>query len=167
VAIEVSPNNLISARVIEFSKSSQKKLSEVTDDIKAFIVSRDSEKLLIDDGNKLVEGLKVNNIKIDWIDDLTVSRADKQGLSDPLINQIFKVDATNTPAYAGLYDTSGEYFVIKIKNVDVKDVTDQISIDLYQEEYQAALSDAIKVAYIDDLRAESKIKINIERIINE
>jgi peptidyl-prolyl cis-trans isomerase D len=167
VAIEVSPNNLISARVIDFSKSSQKKLSEVTDDIKAFIVSRDSEKLLIDDGNKLVEGLKVNNIKIDWIDDLTVSRADKQGLSDPLINQIFKVDATNTPAYAGLYDTSGEYFVIKIKNVDVKDVTDQISIDLYQEEYQAALSDAIKVAYIDDLRAESKIKINIERIINE
>ena len=165
VAIEVSPNNLISARVVEFSKSSQKPLAVVTDDIKAFIVTRDSEKLLIEDGNKLVEALKVNNIKIDWIDDLTVSRADKQGLSDPLINQIFKVDTTNTPAYAGLYDTSGEYFVIKIKNVDSKDVTDQISIDLYKEEYQAALSSAVKIAYIDDLRAESNIKINTERVL--
>ena len=163
VAIEVSPNNLISARVVEFSKSSQKKVTEVTDDIKAFIVSRDSEKLLIEDGNKLVEALKLNDIKLDWIDNLTVSRADKQGLSDPLINQIFKVDTKNIPAYAGLYDTSGEYFVIKINNVDTKDVTDQISIDLYKEEYQAALSSAIKVAYIDDLRAESKIKVNIER----
>jgi len=165
VAIEVSPNNLISARVVEFSKSSQKSLSEVTDDIKAFIVSRDSEKLLIGDGNKLVVSLKANNIKIDWIDNLTVSRADKQGLSDPLINQIFKVDTTNIPAYAGLYDTSGEYFVIKINNVDANDVTDQISIDLYKEEYQAALSSAIKVAYIDDLRAESNIKINTERVL--
>ena len=165
VAIEVSPNNLISARVVEFSKSSQKSLSDVADDIKAFIVSRDSEKLLIEDGNKLVVALKANNIKIDWIDDLTVSRADKQGLSDPLINQIFKVDTTKIPAYAGLYDTSGEYFVIKINNVDAKDVTDQISIDLYKEEYQAALSNAIKVAYIDDLRAESNIKINTERVL--
>ena len=166
VAIEVSPNNLISARVIDFSKTSQKSLDEVTEDIKAFIISRDSEKLLIEDGNKLVEALKINDIKIDWIDNLTVSRADKQGLSDPLINQIFKVDTTSTPAYAGLYDTSGEYFVIKINNVDVKDVTDQISIDLYKEEYQAALSSAIKIAYIDDLRAESKIKVNIERILS-
>ena len=165
VAIEVSPNNLISARVVEFSKSSQKPLTDVTDDIKTFIVTRDSEKLLIEDGNKLVEALKVNNIKIDWIDDLTVSRADKQGLSDPLINQIFKVDITNIPAYAGLYDTSGEYFVIKINNVDSKDVTDKISIDLYKEEYQAALSSAIKVAYIDDLRAESNIKINTEKVL--
>lgn len=166
VAIEVSPNNLISARVIEFSKTSQKSLDEVKEDIKAFIISRDSEKLLIEDGNKLVEGLKINDIKIDWIDNLTVSRADKQGLSDPLITQIFRVDTTSTPAYAGLYDTSGEYFVIKINSIDVKDVTDQISIDLYKEEYQAALSSAIKVAYIDDLRAESKIKVNIERILS-
>ena len=165
VAIEVSPNNLISARVIDFSKSSQKELSDVTKDIKDFIVVRDSEKLLIEDGNKLVEALKINDIKIDWIDDLTVSRADKQGLSDPLINQIFKVDTTSIPAYAGLYDTSGEYFVIKINDVDYKDVTDQISIDLYKEEYQAALVSAIKVAYIDDLRAESNIKINTERVL--
>jgi peptidyl-prolyl cis-trans isomerase D len=165
VAIEVSPNNLISARVIKFSKSSQKELSAVTNEIKEFIVARDSEKLLIEDGNKLVEALKVNDIKIDWIDDLTVSRADKQGLSDPLINQIFKIDTTSIPAYAGLYDTSGEYFVIKIKNVDSKNVTDQISIDLYKEEYQAALISAIKVAYIDDLRAESNIKINTERVL--
>jgi peptidyl-prolyl cis-trans isomerase D len=165
VAIEVSPNNLISARVIDFSKSSQKELSDVTKDIKDFIVVRDSEKLLIEDGNKLVEALKINDIKIDWIDNLTVSRADKQGLSDPLINQIFKVDTTSIPAYAGLYDTSGEYFVIKINDVDYKDVTDQISIDLYKEEYQAALVSAIKVAYIDDLRAESNIKINTERVL--
>ena len=165
VAIEVSPNNLISARVVDFSKSSQKELSAVTDEIKEFIVARDSEKLLIEDGNKLVEALKVNDIKIDWIDDLTVSRADKQGLSDPLINQIFRVDTTRIPAYAGLYDTSGEYFVIKIKNVDSKNVTDQISIDLYKEEYQAALISAIKVAYIDDLRAKSNIKINTENVL--
>jgi len=165
VAIEVSPNNLISARVVDFSKSSQKQLTEVTDDIKAFIISRDSEKLLIKDGNKLVEALKLDDIKVDWIDDLTVTRVDKQGLSDPLINQIFKVDTTTIPAYAGLYDTSGEYFVIKINKVDIKDVTDQISIDLYREEYQAALSSAIKIAYIDDLRAESNIDVNIEMIL--
>ena len=159
-AIEVSPNNLISARVVEFSESSQKPLDEVTNDIKAFIINRDSQKLLIEEGNQLVTELKNNNKKLNWVDDLTVDRADKQGLSDNLIAEIYKMDANHLPAYTGLYDTSGEYVVVRLNNVDTKDVTDQISIDTYENDYRAALDGAIQAAYIDDLRSESTVKIN-------
>lgn len=160
VAVEVSPNNLISARVIDFAKSAQKPIAEVTNDIKAFIVKRDSQQLLIDEGNKLVEELKKTSKKINWVDDLTVDKSDKQGLSDALITEIFRVDATTTPAYTGLYDTSGEFFVVKISHVDTKDVTDPILVDTYTNQYKTALENAIQAAYIDDLRGQSKIKIN-------
>ena len=56
------------------------------------------------------------------------------------------------PAYAGFYDLSGEYVVIKVNEVLTEDVDDQLSVDLYRDEYETALKKAIQAAYIDDLK---------------
>jgi len=160
LAIEVSPNNLISARVIDFSPSALQPLKEIKEKVVDLIIERKSQELIIEDGNKLVEDLQSSKRKVEWFDELVIDRFDKKGLSDQLVKKIFQVDTAQLPAYSGLYDLKGEYFVIKINKVINDKVTDAISVDLYREQYEKALKGAIQAAYIDDLRADATIKIN-------
>ena len=108
----------------------------------------------------MVEDLQSSKRKVEWFDELVIDRFDKKGLSDQLVKKIFHVDTAQLPAYSGLYDLKGEYFVIKINKVINDKVTDALSVDLYREEYEKALKGAIQAAYIDDLRADATIKIN-------
>jgi hypothetical protein len=55
--------------------------------------------------------------------------------------------------------------VIKVNEVLTEDVDDQLSVDLYRDEYETALKKAIQAAYIDDLKENADIKIN-ERVFN-
>ncbi|MDA7751138.1 SurA N-terminal domain-containing protein [Methylophilaceae bacterium] len=160
LAIEVSPNNLVSARVIDFSPSALQPLNDIKEQVVDLIIERKSQELIIEDGNMLVEDLKSKKKKVEWFDELVIDRIDKQGLSDQLVKKIFQIDTSELPAYSGFYDLKGEFFVIKINNVVDEDITDELSVDLYREEYEKALKGAIQAAYIDDLRADAKIKIN-------
>ena len=150
----------MSARVIDFSPSALQPLKEIKEKVVDLIIERKSQELIIEDGNKLVEDLQSSKRKVEWFDELVIDRFDKKGLSDQLVKKIFQVDTAQLPAYSGLYDLKGEYFVIKINKVINDKVTDALSVDLYREEYEKALKGAIQAAYIDDLRADATIKIN-------
>jgi peptidyl-prolyl cis-trans isomerase D len=160
LAIEVSPNNLVSARVVDFSPSALQPLEDVKDKVNEYIVGIQSQELIIEDGNQLVEDLKSNNTNIEWFDELVIDRIDKQGLSDPLVKKIFQVETNNMPAFAGFYDLSGEYVVIKVNKVINDNVEDELSLDLYRDEYETALRSAIQAAYVDDLKENADIEIN-------
>ena len=58
LAIEVSPNNLVSARVIDFSPSALQPLNDIKEQVVDLIIERKSQELIIEDGNMLVEDLK-------------------------------------------------------------------------------------------------------------
>jgi len=126
------------------------------------LVKRDSQKLIIEEGNQLVEDLRSSSKKVDWIDKLTLDRVDKQGLPDPLVNKIFQMDATTLPAYEGFFDTKGEYYVIKLNQVIDEKVEDELSLDLYRDEYEKAIKEAVQAAYIDDLRSSADIEVNTQ-----
>ena len=160
LAIEVSPNNLVSARVIDFSPSAIESLDVVREKVNDYIISSRSQELIIEDGNNLVEELKTNKKNVEWFDELVIDRIDKQGLSDPLVKKIFQVDTKELPAYEGFYDLSGEYVVIKVNKVITDNVDDELSVDLYRDEYETAIKTAIQAAYVDDLRADADIQVN-------
>ena len=159
-AIEASPNNLVAARVIDYRPSSPKPFEEVETTIKDFIVEVESQKLLIGAGTKLIEDVKLNPKAIDWIDQLVIDRVDRKGLSDPLINAIFKIDDIQLPAYSGFYDSKGEYIIVKLNKVLTEDVKDDDSIDTYYNDYIMMIESEVEVAYILNLRAKADIDLN-------
>jgi len=160
-AIEASPNNLVSARVVDFRASEIKTFDEVKDTIKDFLLEAESQKLLISDGGKLIEEVKSNPKKIDWIDQLVIDRIDKQGLSDPVVNAIYKMDDKKIPGYSGLYDPKGEeYIIVKLNKVVTENITDKDSIDIYFNEYMAMIEEEVEAAYISDLRVNANIDFN-------
>ena len=159
-AIEASPNNLVAARVIDYRPSSPKPFEEVKTTIKDFLVEAESQKLLINAGIKLIEDVKLNPKAIDWIDQLVIDRVDKKGLSDSLINAIFKIDDIQLPAYSGFYDSKGEYIIVKLNKVLTEDVKDDDSIDTYYNDYIIMIESEVEAAYILNLRAKADIDLN-------
>ena len=166
-AIEASPNNLVAARVIDYRPSSPKPFEEVKTTIKDFLVEAESQKLLINAGIKLIEDVKLNPKAIDWIDQLVIDRVDKKGLSDSLINAIFKIDDNQLPAYSGLYDSNGEYIIVKLNKVVTEDVKDVDSIDTYYNDYIFMIESEVEAAYISNLRANANIDLNDSAFINQ
>jgi len=59
-----------------------------------------------------------------------------------------------------LYDLKGEYYVIRLNKVINDKVDDELSVDLYREEYEKALKASLQAAYIDDLKSSADIEIN-------
>lgn len=159
-AIEASPNNLVAARVIDFRPAAPKSFEEVKSSIKDFLVEAESQKLLIEAGTKLIEDVKLKPNMIDWIDQLTIDRIDKKGLSDSLINSIFKIDSSQLPKYAGLYDSKGEYIIVKLNKVIAEKVEDKDSIDIYYNDYIVMIQEEIDRAFISNLKANADIDIN-------
>ncbi len=159
-AIEVSPNNLVSARVVDFRKSETRPFEEVKSEIKDFLKKRNAQENLINDGNKLVASLQDSSAtEPKWFDDLTIDRSDKQGLSDVIAEEIFKLNSSNLPVYSGIFDPKGEFIVIKLDKVSSEDIGAE-DIEFFNEEFLSAIDKEIERAYIEDLRADSKIKIN-------
>ena len=166
-AIEASPNNLVAARVVDYRPSSPKPFEEVKATIKDFLVEAESQKLLISAGIKLIEDVKLNPKLIDWIDQLVIDRVDRKGLSDSLINAIFKIDDIQLPAYSGLYDKNGEYIIVKLNNVVTEDVKDNDSIDTYYNDYIVLIESEVEAAYIANLRVNADINFNDSSFINQ
>ena len=160
-AIEVSPNNLISAQVIDFKPSAPRTLDDAKEEIKEFLTKSNAQKLLISDGEEMIEKLESNTKKAEWIDELVIDKVDPQGISKPIVRAIFSMNQENLPSYEGIYDPANdEYIVVRLNDVISDEVTDNLSVDIYRDEYVAALKDAIDNAYVDDLRAMADIEYN-------
>ncbi|MDC0127310.1 SurA N-terminal domain-containing protein [Methylophilaceae bacterium] len=163
-AIEASPNNLVAARVVDFRPSASKPFEEVRESIKDFLVEAESQRLLIAAGTKLIEDVKSKSNAINWIDELTIDRIDRQGLSDSLINAIFKMDSYDLPSYTGLYDSKGEYVIVKLSKVVTEKVKEKDSIDTYYNEYISMIQEEIDFAFISDLKVKADIDIKLDNL---
>jgi peptidyl-prolyl cis-trans isomerase D len=63
------------------------------------------------------------------------------------------------PIYSGIYDPKGEFMVIKLDKVDSESILEE-DVEFFNEEFMAAIEKEIEKSYVEDLRADSKVKIN-------
>ncbi|MBT4759507.1 MAG: peptidylprolyl isomerase, partial [Nitrosomonadales bacterium] len=160
-AIEVSPNNLISAQVIDFKPSAPRTLDDTKKEIKEFLIKSNAQKLMVSDGEALIKKLESKSEKVEWIDELVIDKVDPQGISKPIVRAIFSMNQDKLPSYEGIYDPAkDEYIVVRLNNVISNEVTDNLSVDIYRDEYVAALKNEIDNAYVDDLRSLADIEYN-------
>lgn len=149
-AIEVSPNTLVSARVIDYQPARTPPAEEVRDTIKKRIVLEEASRMAVREGKeKLAELQKGKSGIVKWNPGLQVSRRETQGLDGEIVQAIFKADVRNLPAYAGVANAQGGYTLIRIDNVikfvmpsatQRKAFTKQLQERVAQEEFSAYLA---------------------------
>ena len=158
-AIEVAPNTLVSARVIEHQPAAQRSLDEVKGEIAEQLRRREASALALKDGAAKLEKLKTGeDAGVKWGPPRLVSRRDAQGLPSNLLRQVVAADTAKLPAYVGVPIPNGGYSLFRITKVieePVKDGDAQVSARAAQLYGNAQYTD-----FVESLRARADVEIN-------
>jgi peptidyl-prolyl cis-trans isomerase D len=161
-AVEVSPNNLIAARAVEYKPEAPKTFDEVKEGIEAVLKLEQSIKLAEEKGKAVLAKLEAGeeDETLEWIPEVTVDRKNAQGLTEPVMNQVFKINASKLPAYAGFADANRAYVLVKVTRVlNALDEDDEVK-QRAQAEYEVALAKEYIIAYGKSLKAKTDIEIS-------
>jgi peptidyl-prolyl cis-trans isomerase D len=160
-AIEISPNNMVSARVVDYKASAPRTFDEVKGGIEAVLKLEQAVKLATDKGAADLVKLKAGDAgkELEWITPVMVDRKNAQGLTDIVMNQVFKMDASKLPAYAGFVNGKTSYTIVKILSV-ANELKDEEAKKTAESELQAAMGAEYVSAYGQSLKAKSDVVVN-------
>lgn len=161
-AVEVSPNNMVSARLVEYKPSAPRTFDEVKGGIEALLKLEQAEKLATEKGAAVLAKLKAGGAvdELEWIPPVTVDRKNAQGLTEPVMSQVFKIDASKLPAYAGFMNGKTSYTIVQISRVDNALAADEDAKKHAEEDLQAAVAAEYVSAYGKSLKAKSDVFVN-------
>lgn len=160
-AIEISPDNMMSARVVDYKATAPRTFDEVKGGIEAVLKLEQAVKLAADKGTASLAKLQAGDAgkDLEWIPPLTVDRKNAQGLTDIVMNQVFKMDASKLPAYAGFVNGKTSYTIVKILSVS-NNLKDDEAKKTAESELQAAMAAEYVSAYGQSLKVKSDVVVN-------
>lgn len=127
-AVEVAPNTLVSARVVEYKPAAQRGFDEVKGEIADLLRRRTAAGLAQKDGVAKLEALrKGQDPGLKWSAPRSVSRRQAGGLPREVLRQVVSADVSRLPAYVGLAIPDSGYVLLRISKVvepDPKQATD-------------------------------------------
>jgi len=161
-AIEVSPNNLVSARLVEFKPAAPRSFDEVKAGIEDVLKFEAATKLAISKGESALKDLNLGKEVdgIDWIPEVVVDRKNAQGLTELAMNQVFKTNISKLPAYSGLANARQGYLLVKVNKVDTLIAEDSEAQKMAKVELNEALNREYLSAYKQSLREKGNVKVN-------
>ncbi len=168
-AVEVSPNNLVAARLIEYKPAAPRSFDEVKAGIESLLKLEAAAKLAKAKGEAALKDLKAGKAVtgIEWIPEVTVDRKNAQGLTDLAMNLAFKTNAATLPAYSGVADSKQGFLLLKVLKVDAGLAGDADAEQLAKNELREALSSEYLAAYKQALRLKAKVTVNESLLLSK
>jgi peptidyl-prolyl cis-trans isomerase D len=158
-AIEVAPNTLVAARVVEHQPAKQRSFDEVKKELAERLRQREAAELAKKDGAAKLEQLrKGENAGVTWGSAKMVSRASPQGMPGEVLREVVSADVAKLPAYVGMPVPGAGYLLVRISKV-VETPPKQPAADSAARIagiYGAAQFEA----YVDSLRSRADIELN-------
>jgi peptidyl-prolyl cis-trans isomerase D len=160
-AIEVAPNTLISARVIEHRPAGLRPLAEVAGEIRARLTTAAARKLAIDAGKKALEAARAGqapaSVSNPMSAPMTVSRMRPLNVPSASVRAIFASDAAKLPVFVGVESAEG-YRLYRINRVAaVEPPAEQVKA--MRNDMRRLLAQEEMRAYLESIKAATKIKI--------
>ncbi len=163
-AIEVAPNTLIAARVLEHKPASQVSLEVVKAEIEKRLLREEAVKLAQKEGEARLARLgKGESVAVDmsWGAARGVSRAESAGLPAEALRAIFKADVAKLPAYAGVTLPDGSYVLYRIAQVKPHAVgADDARAKKLRQDYSRIVAEEEFTAWLASLRLKYPLEIN-------
>ncbi|MGZ8252387.1 MAG: SurA N-terminal domain-containing protein [Methylophilaceae bacterium] len=161
-AVEVSNNTLVSARVVDYKPAAPRTFDEVKGGIEDFLKLEEASKLAAKKGDAALVALREgkSDASLEWIPSVVVNRKDAQGLTELAMSQVFIMDTSKLPAYAGIADSRKGYLLVKVTRVDDTLSSDDAAKKTAEMELQQAISSEYASAYVRSLKDKAKITVN-------
>ena len=159
-AIEVTPNNLISARVVDYKAQSTKPFADVKKNIEDYLKFEAAKKTVLSEGESALKSVADASRKIDWQAAVLVDRKNTKGLSDAVINQAYKMPTDKLPSYSGFTDGNNGYVIVKVNKVAFPNDNNEENKKAFASEYTEALSAEYLSGYLKGLKAKASVSVN-------
>ena len=157
-AIEVAPNTLVAARVVEHQPAAQRKLEEVKGDIAETLRTREASALALKDGSAKLEALrKGQDAGVKWSAPRMISRRESQSLPPNVARQVFGADASKLPAFLGAPIPDAGYVLLRVSRVvdePAKEIDPQAALRA-----AGLYGNAQYEAFVESLRSRADIEI--------
>jgi len=108
----------MAARLLEHLPASSREFETVRDAIRKRLVEDEARKRALAEGRDKLEKLrKGESAGVDWGKPMTVTRAEPKGLSEPVLREVFRIDASSVPAFAGADDPKAGFHLVRVARV--------------------------------------------------
>jgi len=156
-AIEVAPNTLVSARVIEYRPAGLRALAEVAAEIRARLTAAAAHKLAVEAGKKALDAARTGQVPTNLSAPMTVSRMQPLNVPSASVRALFGANVAKLPAYVGVESAEG-YRLYRINRV--------VAVEPPAEQVKAMRNDMRRLlaqeemrAYLESIKSATKIKI--------
>jgi peptidyl-prolyl cis-trans isomerase D len=161
-AIEVAPDTLVAARIIEYKPAAVRSFAEVQDGIRQKLMHQQALLLAAAQGKAMLGQLqKGEKPAVTWGATQSVTRAQHGTLDMGLVRQIFQASAAGLPQFVGAEDPQNGYVLVRIDSIkDVADI-DPAKRAQYAQQLRQMTGDEMFRAYLSDARLQAAIKLNL------
>lgn len=161
-AIEIAPNVLVSARVLEHKPASQQSLETVAATIEKFLAHQEAVKLAVTDGEAQLARLgKGETAEVAWGTPRSVTRAYAPNLSPEALRAMFRADAAKLPAYSGVATPNG-YALYRIGKVKpyAPGAEEPAQAKSLRAQYARTIAEQEMLGWIGTVRDQFPVEIN-------
>ncbi|KAK48916.1 peptidylprolyl isomerase [Caballeronia jiangsuensis] len=159
-AIDVGNNTLIAARVTDYKASSVPAFDAVKDDVRKKVIAEMAAAMAKKEGEAKLADLQKSKSADGFTSPVTVSRNDAQGLPPAALSAIFKVDASKLPAYVGVDLGADGYAIYRVNGIEKATPVAADRLAGAQQQVAQVYAQADMEAYINALKARSKVKLS-------
>lgn len=163
-AVEVAPNQLVAARVIEHKPAFQQTLEAVTPTIQKLLADQEGVKLAIQDGEKRLASLNGGTTMTDlsWSKPINLTRANPQTLTPEAVRSVFLANTGKLPAYTGISTANGYtlYRIDKVRPYSKPEGEEMPVVGALRTEFGRIVGDEEMIAWLATLKTRFPIEIN-------
>ncbi len=164
-AIEVGPNSLMAARIVEYKPAAPRPFDDVKNEIRAQMTHKAATDLAQNAGRAklalLTEGKGDKAAGVVFGKPASIGRNPaQQGFPPDAVAQIFQVVQDKLPAYVGASNERGDFSIYKVLAVNTPANADKAKADAASARLSEQLGRELLTAYLATLKSKAEVKIN-------
>lgn len=159
-AIEVAPNTLVSARVLEHKAATLRPIESVSAEIQKRLTLDEAAKLAHKDGEeKLARLAKGESVDVAWSGARSITRQGESKIPPEAVRKIFKLNADKLPAYTGM-PFPGGYVIYKVTSAKQQAGKSDAPAKGLRAQYERLRAEDDFSAYLATLQERYPVTIN-------
>ena len=164
-AIEIGPNTLISARILEYKAAAPRPFAEVKDELRRQLTQKAASELAQNAGRAkialLSEGKGDKAAGLTFGKPVTISRNQAPPEIPPdAVAKIFQASQDKLPAYMGATNEHGDFAIYRLMSVTTPANPDKSKVDAASGRLSEQIGREMLTAYLASLKAKADVKIN-------
>ncbi|HSD59921.1 MAG TPA: SurA N-terminal domain-containing protein [Burkholderiales bacterium] len=164
-AVEVAPNTLVSARVLEYKPAAMRSLEQAGAEIEKTLQRKQASELALKAGKEALAKLQQGeSAGVTWSAPLLLSRQRATGLADYAVQPVFRAPVSKLPAYVGVENPRGGYLLVRISKVVEAAAPTDAQRQVYGEQLRQMIAQEQLAAYVASVREKEGVQVRAERL---